>query len=68
MRKNIIPRESDYWRFMKMRDTLMSLRESLNVSKEKSLVDKIAFTCRLMAIHARKKEVRDGMGRQAAPN
>lgn len=46
----------------------MSLRESLNVSKEKSLVDKIAFTCRLMAIHARKKEIKDGMGRQAASN
>lgn len=68
MRKNIIPRESAYWRFMKMREVLMRFREALDTSKEKRLLDKIAFTCRLMAIHSRKKEVRDGMGRQAAPN
>lgn len=62
MRKNIIPRESAYWIFMEKRDTLMRFRDILNVSKEKRLLDKIAFTCRMMAIHSRKKEVRDGMG------
>lgn len=57
MKKNLIPKESMYWVYMKKRDEILNQKDNSESSEEKKKLDERAFRYRNLAIQSRKKEL-----------
>lgn len=58
MRKNLIPRESLYWKYMKMREGALNERDNAQTDEERKSASIAAFEFRLKAIDARRSELK----------